>query len=838
MSPNLPRRTLHLISQAHLDPVWLWPQRDGVAETLTTVQSAADRCAETPAFKFTRSSAAAYRWVKEMDPRLLAEVGELVRAGRWEVVGGWVEQPDCNLPGAESFLRQALYGKRFFRDEFGAAGDTTIGYNPDSFGHCGGLPRLLRHSGYDAYAFMRPEPWSDPDLPLLFWWESDDGSRVLGCRIPSQYSQSYAATADDIEKTVREAFEQNFVPGFDHGVMWFGVGNHGGGPTREHIARVLELQQDHTLPEIRFSTLRDFLTAVRASPAAAKLPVVRGELGYVFRGCYAANGETKLQHRACEKALFAAEALQMMEDPQSAPSGELREAWWQFLFSEFHDILAGTCVSSAQGEIRDRFGAVLTTARDHALRSAARIARRVDTRGEPGSVLFAANPLPWARAAVVQLDTFVKIHGREEITGLEAPDGTHIPIQWLHADANFGPWGLDWGKLHAVVPLPPSGHRVFRVLTRPAETLHADPFAVADPNNPQFTRRSEKTSQRVMLDRPALASLTDAAGAEFLTGPAGVVVVRDTGGTWGHGLRAYDELLGRPEWISTEVLEDGPLITITRQKSRWDRSEIWMDVIRRHDSPLIGLRFRINWQQHREQLKLEIPTALTDTRCVAKMPAEVAVRPADGGDYPCHDWVALEGLLGGRPATVALINDSSYSHDATGGVLRMTLVRGVPHAEHPPFFYENTSNLALLDHGWQERGFQLLATTAGRQEADLERLSQEFQIPAIALFDSAHAGDLPREMSGISIEPSHIAVLAIKPAEDETGSIIRIQECAGQAAEARIMFGKAVITMPLQPWQIASLRVHADGRHLITDALENARAHGVDTAQPAAGSNR
>jgi alpha-mannosidase len=402
-----PRRVLHLIAQSHLDPVWLWPLRDGVGEALTTLQSAVDRCAENPPFQFTFSSAAIYRWVEETDPRLFAAIKELVQAGRWEVIGGWVEQPDCNLPSAESFFRQALFARRYFAEKFGAAGHSTIGYNPDSFGHCGGLPQILRQSGFDAYAFMRPEPWDNPDVPLLFWWEAADGSRVLACRIPTGYSQSYAATADDIEKAVREAVTKCFAPGFDHGVMWFGVGNHGGGPTREHIARVCELQRDPALPELRFSTVREFLAAVRRSPAVKRLPVVRGELGHLFRGCYSANGEVKRLHRASEKALFAAEALSVAAGAGRAANAALAEAWWQFLFGEFHDILAGTCVASTQDETRDRFGAVLTPAREQILRCTAQLARRVDTRGEPGSVLFVANPLPWARRALVQLDTLL-----------------------------------------------------------------------------------------------------------------------------------------------------------------------------------------------------------------------------------------------------------------------------------------------------------------------------------------------------------------------------------------------------------------------------------------------
>lgn len=484
MSTN--RKILHLVSQAHLDPVWLWPLRDGIAEVLTTLQSAVDRCAEFPQFKFTRSSSRTYDWVRQYDPRLFDRIAALVAEGRWEVVGGWVVQPDCNLPSAESFLRQAQHAKARFREWFGAAGDTDIGYNVDSFGHAAGLPQLLRLSGFRRYAFMRPQPGDDPEVPLLFQWESPDGSRVLAQRIPGLYSQSYAATPDEVEATVRRAAEEYFAPGFQNGVMWFGVGNHGGGPTRAHIERILALQSDDSLPELRFSTLRDYFDAVEAEPAHADLPVIRRELNGVFRGCYSSHGETKANNRRGETLLFRAEACQYLAG-RPAPR-ELNDAWDELLFNQFHDILAGTCTAPNDGETRERYGYSHTLARRSIQQSVFSLARRVDTTGETGSVLFAANPLPWPRTCVVSFDTFKVPHGIFEITHLEAPDGTRVPIQWQHADANLGPWGLPWGKLTAAVALPPCGYRVFRLAGHEVEPKADNSFEAQQAADQQFFR--------------------------------------------------------------------------------------------------------------------------------------------------------------------------------------------------------------------------------------------------------------------------------------------------------------------------------------------------------------
>jgi alpha-mannosidase len=807
------RPVLHLISQAHLDPVWLWPLRDGVAEVMTTVQSAVDRCRETPSFKFTRSSAFTYRALEECDPRLLRSVRRLVEQGRWEDVGGWVEQPDANLPSTESFIRQGLYGRKYLKKYLRCGGNTRVGYCPDSFGHGGGLPQILAATGFNSYVFMRPEPLKGKGLPLLFWWKSPDASQVLACRIPVQYSQSYAATADQIEEAVRNSVTEGFMPGFMHGVMWFGIGNHGGGPTREHIKRILELQCDPSLPEIRFSTVADFLTAIRSSPSAATLPVIRGDLGYVFRGCYSANAETKRQHRQAEQALFAAESLEVMRCGHKADPGWLREAWWRLLFNQFHDVLAGTCVASVQEETRNRFGAILTEAKDSILRSVVSMSRKVDTRMEKGGVLFAANPLPWRRRAFVTLDAFSEPNGRLRITHLETMEGRRIPLQWMHADANFGPWGLSWGKLGVVLDLPGSGYRTFRMVGTPVTTASALPMMPGDETNRQFSTAPKRTAPREKTSkRPALLSVRLPDGGEILAAPVGTIVLRDEGGTWGHGVKAYDEIIGHPQITVTETLEDGPLVRVVRQKSVWKNSEIWMDVAHYTHTPVIGLRFRVNWQERREILKLLVKTKLKDCVTHAKMPGASATRPADGHEYPCHDWVALAGRLDGRAAVLALLNDSSYSYDARRGELRAVLARGVPYAEHPPFEYTDTRNVLFLDQGWQEKLFWVTAARGNWKGVKLERLAREWQSPAEAIIDSVHPGTESWTQETLLVEPSNVSVLAIKPSEKSGGVVLRIQEFSGRPTKASVQCGGRTFRVLLKPWQIATLKICGRGK--------------------------
>ena len=194
-------RTIHLIGNAHIDPIWLWRWTEGYQETRATFRSALDRMAEFPQFIFTASQAAVYRWVQEAEPALFEAIRQKVKAGRWATVGGWWMEPDCNLPSGESFARHGLYGQRFFQVEFGET--CRVGYCVDSFGHNAMLPQLLRQSGMDCYVFMRPNKIENPDCPEgPFWWESPDGSRVLAFRLLSSYGTGPETIAPEDLRTL------------------------------------------------------------------------------------------------------------------------------------------------------------------------------------------------------------------------------------------------------------------------------------------------------------------------------------------------------------------------------------------------------------------------------------------------------------------------------------------------------------------------------------------------------------------------------------------------------------------------------------------------------------
>ena len=223
-----------MIGNAHIDPIWLWKWQEGYAEIKATFQSALDRLDQYPDCIFTSACAVYYKWVEENEPSMFKKIVERVKEGRWNIVGGWWLQPDCNIPSGESFARHALYSQRYFKSRFGKT--AKVGYNVDSFGHNGNLPQLYKKSGIDAYIFMRPDSYNEKNYPFPnntpFLWKGVDGTELLTSRIHMSYG--FGLSDNEFEVIERDAV----ASGQNHIMVFFGIGNHGGGPTVRQLEKI------------------------------------------------------------------------------------------------------------------------------------------------------------------------------------------------------------------------------------------------------------------------------------------------------------------------------------------------------------------------------------------------------------------------------------------------------------------------------------------------------------------------------------------------------------------------------------------------------------------------
>ena len=443
-------RLLHMIGNAHIDPVWLWQWPEGYQEVHATFRSALDRMDEYPDFVFTCDSVVFFQWVEESDPELFARIRERIAEGRWQVIGGWWVEPDCNIPGGESYVRQALYGQRYLRDRFGIT--ATTGANIDSFGHNAMLPQLLRGSGMDSYVFLRPGP-RERELPTVFRWESPDGSRVLAYRIPHEY----CAPRDDLGEHVEKALAE-LPADHDELMVFYGVGNHGGGPTKANLDSIARLSESGELPRLELSSVRRYFDSVGGN---GDLPVLANELQHHGVGCYTAHSGIKRWNRRAEHLLLRAEKWCAVADVlgvQAYPHEQLTEAWKLLLFNQFHDTLAGTSIEPAYEDARDQLGHVSSLASLAFNRAVQSIARRIDVPHEDRTkAVVVFNPHPWRLRADVELEYYLF---RKEGARLDDDAGEPVPLQLTRPLTTMS---AERVRFVFPVDVAPLGYRTYRL---------------------------------------------------------------------------------------------------------------------------------------------------------------------------------------------------------------------------------------------------------------------------------------------------------------------------------------------------------------------------------------
>jgi len=806
---------LHMIGNAHLDPVWLWQWPEGLQEAKATFRSALDRLDESPDFIFTSSSAAIYEWVEENAPDLFAEIRARVAEGRWQIVGGWWIQPDCNLPGGESFVRQGLYGQRYFREKFGVT--TTIGYNVDSFGHHGMLPQLLVKMGLDSYVFMRPQD-HEQDLPgRLFWWEADDGSRVLTFRIPYAYTVGW--TTEDLDLHIRrnaEVLESDTSTDFPESMCFYGVGNHGGGPTKQNLRRIAELNQDPTLPCLHYSSPRAFFDRIFA--ADLTLPTVHDELQHHASGCYAAHSGVKRWNRQAENLLLAAEkwsavAQQVAGHPY--PLDDLTRAWKQVLFNQFHDILAGTSLEPAYDDARDTYGEAMAIAKrrlHHALQA---LSWRIAIPPEDGMTpIVVFNPHAWPTKVGVELE-FGRI---PQPTALLDDQNRIVPLQTVQSLATVA-GGRN--RLCFVADLPALGHRVYRVVPHSATAPETASRLVATDTS------LENDWLRLQIDPGTgyVTSLLDKRhGVELVRPGAAIakpVAIADPSDTWSHDIRCFDNVAGAFTATKMTLVEHGPVRAVLRIESAYLNSTLIQDVILYAELPSVEVRVTVDWRERFTMLKLLFPFNLDRTEATFEIPYGVIHRPENGEEEPYQGWLDLSGRTpdNGHPYGLSILNDGKYSAHVAGGEIGFTVLRSPIYAHHDPYVPAPDRDYSFIDQGIQRFTYVLLPHPGDWTNAEPVRRAAELNQPAIPMIETYHDGPLPLSASHLAVEPATIVLGALKRAEDDDSLIVRCHETAGRPSPAtlRLTAWNRTIDTTFSPYEIKTFRVPRDDAQPVTD---------------------
>jgi alpha-mannosidase len=853
LQPILSTAKIDLAGNSHIDAAWLWPKSETVDVVKRTFTTALQLMNEYPDYTFSQSAAQYTEWMAEKYPALNEQIKQRVKEGRWEIVGGmWVE-PDLNLPDGESQVRQLLIGQRVFHDQYGVV--ARIGWNPDSFGYNWQTPQIYKRSGLDYFVTQKMH-WNDTNqLPFrLFWWESPDGSKVL-TYFPTDYVHDNV-NPTRISADFAESADRN--PGTTEMLDLYGIGDHGGGPTRAMLDQAdhwIAAGKQDAVPTMRYHTAQNYFTNVEknlnpASPTwnydsiakgytappaangALGIPTWKDELYFEYhRGVYTTQAAHKRNMRTSEVATLDAEKLASLAwlNGKPYPNAELTESWKKITFNGFHDLAAGSGIAiiykDAQREYTEVFNsdALIT---DNSLQT---LAAKIDTqskdvrfKNEPPVIVF--NPMAWPRSETVQMN--VQLPEASSI-GIEDSDHNRLPTQILSRDGATNSYSI----LVHVDNIPALGYKVLHALGIVGGSVPLDhDYPAIDQTPASYTlsnshlkvtidRKTGCITSLIILPENTESLAPKSCGNQLQT-------FKDTPkqyDAWNIDPGTLDHNTPIDQADSVKYVDEfqGPLRKTIRIQRTWQSSHFTQDISLDGGADTVQVSNDIDWHETHVLLKAAFPLAASSGKATYEIPYGSIERPTTRNnswekaqfEVPAMRWADL----GDDKQGLSILNDSKYGYDAVGNTLRITLLRSPtwPDAE--------------ADRGHQHFVYAIYPHTGSWKQAQTVRRGYELNDPLKATQVFAHTGTLPAQSSWAEVENPNVTLTAIKKAEDSDALVFRMYEWAGTATEVKLhiphgatyavesnMMEKPegghlnlngdVVTVPIKPYEILTLQ--------------------------------
>ena len=793
----------YLIANAHLDPVWQWCVPEGLSLVKSTFRSALDRMNEFPGYTFTSACAGYYKWIKLSEPEMFDEIIKRVEEGRWAVVGGMWVQPDCNIPSGEAFCRHFLYSQKFFKENFGITVKT--GYNVDSFGHNGMLPQILKKAGIDNYIYQRPNNREEkPNLPFddLHLWQSPDGSTVKAFRIPDGYG-------GDVHK---ERLEEYYYNKKQPMMVFFGVGNHGGGPSKEHLKNAQELIDKgnfiYSVPDEYFKNVND-----------VEMPMVAEDLQHHASGCYSANSKIKNLNRRAETELVTAEKTDILANlltGSAVHNKQIEDAWERVMFNQFHDILAGCSIKEAYNDAESAFGYARETALGVNTFAAQRISWRIKTtdfleadasemRGRmwykngEGAPLVVYNPHSFPVKAVAQF-------GNQWISKVMDSDGKEIPFQLVRASYTDGD---HVNKCIFEADIPAFGYAVYYLYHEKQSDVKEYATDLSAQENVL-----ENSKVKITFDKEtgAVSSyVVKEDNYDYAQGLLGKAVVCDdeANDTWGHRVFDYNIEIGAFSGGTLELIEKGPVRATLKSVVKYGNSVLTRYYSLYNNSDKLSVKTVLDFDEQYKSVKLSFKANVNNSDVTYSMPYGFITKKADGLEEPCHAWCDISEESG---RGFALLNTSKYSFCSIGNDLRMMIARGCAYLDH---FGQHSRDkeMEFLDKGVQEFAYEIVPHNK-KINSELFRKSEVLNNPLQSHQETHHDGTLPQIYSGVDISNADVVLTALKKAEDGNGFVMRLVETDGKetTATVKLCAMNAEFTMQWKPQEIKTVRIDKDGK--------------------------
>jgi alpha-mannosidase len=800
---------------AHIDVAWLWTLDQTRRKVARTFYNALNQMEQFPHFHFTQSQPQLYDYIRQDDPALFAAIQQRVAEGRWEVIGGaWVE-PDCNLSGGESLVRQLMLGRRFFREHFGAGAESPVLWLPDVFGYAANLPQLIKLAGLE-YFFTIKLGWNQYNkLPMdSFWWQGLDGTRVL-THFSTAPETGLGGEPLDLLKTA--TYNANLSAHTALGswaklkhkeaqrslLMSYGWGDGGGGPTREMNENAQALANMPGLPRIRQGKVIDFFRQLEVE-SGDRLPTWNGEL-YLegHRGTYTSQSRNKRANRKAEFRLHDAEFLattaSLLDPAYTYPHDDLRQAWEWVCLNQFHDIIPGSSINAVYVDSQAQYAEVFAIAERVQAGALAVIQAHI-----PGDVLV-INP-----------------------TGVTQFNAAFLP-ESLPAGMGFGKHlstqSVDGGTLIFPDPVLPftlvglnlsARETADNHLTATSSLLESQTVRVEFNAAGDITRIYDKVKQREILPPGAIANQWQAFEDRPLDWDA-----------WDVDIFYEDKMYLAEPAESIRVVESGPIRATLEIKRRILNSTYTQRISLTRNTPRLDFETVIDWHERRILLKAAFPVDILSPVATYEVQWGHVQRPTHHNtswdwarfEVCAQKWVDLsEGGYG-----VALLNDCKYGHDIHNNVMRLSLLRA-PTAPDPEADQgEHCFAYSLFWHGGEDD-----TPTFPTVAAEAYALND----PLLALKGTTR-GEALYTLPLVAPGEPNILIETVKRAEDDDGIIIRAYECNRQRGPVTFRFGFAVesaalvnlleeeiaplvvdgdsVTVYMTPFQIVTLRVRPAG---------------------------
>lgn len=684
-------KTIHVIFNAHIDPIWLWPWQAGLDEVLATCRAACDRLDAHPDIYFSRGEAWVYEQIERVDPILLNRIRQFVALGRWEIVGGWWIQPDCNAPSGFGIQKQIELGKTYFTETFGVF--PRIAYNVDSFGHSATLPGYMRAAGQDRYVMMRPQE-HEMDLPSrLFRWRGyADSPEVTVFRIASAYALQTEPSFEFLESSVSQ-----LPDGINDTMCFLGVGDHGGGPTERQIAWCQQNESAIDGWKLKFSTPGRFFDAIERHQSL--LPLVTGELQMHAVGCYSVFRPVKTALRKAENQLARADFM-LSEEGQEASQTEIRnvnDAWKRVCFHQFHDTLGGTCLASAYEQVLDQLGHSSCVA-DEILQYGLR-KKLTGFADDTAQRIALHNPSSQCFEDWIEYEPWLEYAGWNPEWRLIDETGNEVSFQIMESEALFA--GSDnLKRLLFKLKLAPGQIRVLRIdkENRPSISKGVSVYSdeIANLCGVQWTS-FRMTLPNLTLKLPTLT------------------LIDDFTDTWSHGIQRYGENGTTAVWEAPIMLDTGPLMAACVQSGRIGNSILKAEWRVYAGEEFCELLLSIHWIEKHKILKLSVDCPNADMERIDGIMGGSIVRRNTGQEVPIQNWMRISAMGQG----IGIVTTDTYAADVTLLRARLTLLRSPLMAHHDPD--EGKSHRAhISDQGVHKFKFRFVG---GRvSDTDLEAM--------------------------------------------------------------------------------------------------------------------